>query len=408
MQQPIDLAKASPLSPWWFLVFRTTLAVYLLIHFLGLIPFGLETFSNQGMIKDALDIPTNQFFPNILSVWDDPWQVTVFLSILCGLCVTLATGIMPRPSALLLWYGFACLFNRNVFINNPGLPYVGFLLLAIALIPSFSPRKQAGPDWPRPLLLYRGAWVLMALGYSISGFHKLGSPSWLDGHALIYLMDNPLARPGMITDILSSLPQIFLQTMTYGVLALELLFAPLCLVKKLRPWVWLAMVLMHGGIMLTVDFVDLTMGMLMIHLFTFDQRWIKPRHTKDGAIVLFDGVCTLCNHAVDMIVREGLDPNLKLASLQGQTSKGLGMGHSDMSSIILYREGHPPLKESAAALYIAENMGGAFGLLTVGRLLPRFLRDGIYQWVARNRYRVFGKKDTCRLPTPEERGRILP
>src|SRR6185436_9290354 len=101
--------------------------------------------------------------------------------------------------------------------------------------------------------LYRAAWIVMALGYTYSGATKLVSPSWLDGSALANVLANPLARPGMVRDLLLALPPFMLKAATWGGLAAELSFAPLSLFRRLRPWVWLGMVAMHLGLLVLVD-----------------------------------------------------------------------------------------------------------------------------------------------------------
>ena len=127
----------------------------------------------------------------------------------------------------------------------------------------------------------------MAVGYSFSGLTKLSSPSWLDGSALSYVLSSPLARPHFLQAWLLSHPAL-LTVMTFGVLAGEILFAPLACFRRVRPWIWLGMVCMHLGILLTVDFADLTLGMLLIHVITFDPDWIpkRPAHERQDRVEL--------------------------------------------------------------------------------------------------------------------------
>lgn len=96
------------------------------------------------------------------------------------------------------------------------------------------------------------------------------------------LLDNPLARPGMARDVMLWLPGWTLCMVTWGTLVLEILFAPLALSRRLRPWVWLAMCGLHLGIIAVVDFADLSFGMLMVHLFVFDRRWLGSLREVTG------------------------------------------------------------------------------------------------------------------------------
>jgi hypothetical protein len=179
---------------------------------------------------------------------------------------------------VLLWYGWACLFNRNVLISNPSIAYVGLLLLLTTLVPAREPLRVIGgkntsDEFYVPAAAYWAAWVLMAAGYTFSGIVKLASPSWVDGTAFWHVVQNPLARDGWLRDLVLDLPMWTLQLLTWKALALEILFLPLALLRWTRPLIWLAMVGMQIGILALVSFADLSAGMLMVHLFTFDARW---------------------------------------------------------------------------------------------------------------------------------------
>jgi hypothetical protein len=174
---------------------------------------------------------------------------------------------------LFLWFVGACLVGRHPLTGNPGLPFVGWILLAHALIPA---TELAAGRWPRQF--HRALWVVMAVGYSVSGIGKLASPSWIDGTALERLLAvNPLVRHGGLRDAGLALPAPLLQVATWGTLALELCFAPLALVRSSRRWLWGAALAMHVSLLLLVDFADLTCGMLALHAFTFDRRWWRRR-----------------------------------------------------------------------------------------------------------------------------------
>src|SRR5690606_35315461 len=127
-------------------------------------------------------------------------------------------------------------------------------------------------------------------------------------------------------------------------------------------------------------------------------------------IVLSDGVCNLCNAAVDLIVRNDKRGRFKVGALQDAKTKELLQDYlinSDyLDSIILIR-GDQVFYKSRAALEITKKLKGLWPLLYVFVVVPAFIRDPIYDWIARNRYRWYGKKETCRLPTAEERARFL-
>lgn len=126
-------------------------------------------------------------------------------------------------------------------------------------------------------------------------------------------------------------------------------------------------------------------------------------------VVFFDGVCGLCNSFVDFLMKHDKKEIFYFAPLQGEFAKELKVlapYRDNMSSVVLWREGHV-FTESTAALEILIALGGLWTVLRVFYLIPRFMRDPFYRLVARYRYRIFGKSQTCRLPSPEEKARFL-
>lgn len=126
------------------------------------------------------------------------------------------------------------------------------------------------------------------------------------------------------------------------------------------------------------------------------------------AIVFFDGVCGLCNRYVDFLLRIDAGGKLRFAPLQGKSAaERLGKDEGEtLQSIALYDEGKV-LRKSDAVIRIFEILGGVWGLFALFGWVPKSLRDWVYEWAARNRYRIFGKRDVCRVPTAEERSRFL-
>ena len=260
--------------------FRLAFGLYLCVHFVHLVPWGRELFSRGGVLPDAATSPLTRAFPNVLALWDTPAAVTALLALGAALSVALALGLRDRLAALLLWYLWACLFGRNPLIQNPSLPFVGWLLLAHAIVPAagaWGRDHHRAPSWRMPPALFGAAWAVMALAYTYSGVCKLGSPSWLDGTALRHVLENPLARPGAVREALLGMPDVLLRLSSWAVLALEVCFAPLALVRRARPWLWITMTALHLGLVVVIDFADLSLGMVMLHLFTLDPAWWRER-----------------------------------------------------------------------------------------------------------------------------------
>jgi len=254
-------------------MFRVALGGYLVFHFVSLVPYAEELFSKTGMLPDAAQLPSARFFPNPLAHASAGVAVG-FVVALALLSLLLLAGVHRRVVALPLWFGWACLFNRNPFIANPSIPYVGFLLLACAIIPNESLLRPALPpaerDWSIPRPLYLGAWLLLGLGYTLSGLHKLGSPSWRDGTALHHVLELPLARDTPLRTALLSLPDWAFAGMTWGALVAELSALPLFLFRATRRYAWAGLIGMQLGILCLLDFADLTAGMLLFHAFLFE------------------------------------------------------------------------------------------------------------------------------------------
>jgi predicted DCC family thiol-disulfide oxidoreductase YuxK len=126
------------------------------------------------------------------------------------------------------------------------------------------------------------------------------------------------------------------------------------------------------------------------------------------AIVYFDGQCNVCNAFIDFLIRRDHARALKYAPLQGTTAaKRLPPGlNSDLTTMVYEVDGRI-FTESTAALETLAALGGGYRLAKVFLLVPRFLRDGVYRFVAHHRYLFAGRRETCRLPTPEERAQFL-
>lgn len=127
-------------------------------------------------------------------------------------------------------------------------------------------------------------------------------------------------------------------------------------------------------------------------------------------IVLFDGICNLCNYAVDFIITRDKKNKFKVGALQEIASKNIlkdyQINEEYLDSLVFIHKDKVFYK-SRAALEIARNIGGIWPLLYIFIIIPAFMRNPIYDWIAKNRYKWFGKKETCRLPTNEEKRKFL-
>ena len=130
----------------------------------------------------------------------------------------------------------------------------------------------------------------------------------------------------------------------------------------------------------------------------------------DAAVVLFDGVCNLCNGFVQFVLPRDPEGKYRFASLQSDVGRELLAEHDlptdELESIVLIEDGEAYVK-SAAVIRIATGLGGAYRLLAPFRFVPRAVRDRVYDFVADNRYRWFGRKDRCMIPSGDAESRFL-
>ena len=399
-------------------VYRVVLGAYLLQHFAGLLAWGPELFSSEGMLADAALSPLYPLFPNLLFALDSPIVVTLLLALAAITAVLFAAGFKDRACALVLWYLWACLFTRNPLIQNPSLPFIGWLLIAHSVLPrapygSWDARGRADPGggWQLPDSIYAAAWILMAIGYSYSGYTKLVSPSWVDGSAIARILDNPLARPGLVRDLALALPTPVLQLMTWSGLALELLFAPLALLRRVRPWLWLAMLGLHLNLMVLIDFADLSFGMVILHAFTFDPSWLRARRAAGEWVVFYDGSCGLCHRTVRLLLAEDREAVFRYAPLDSaRFANEVAAGEAgELPDSIVLRTPDGELRvRSAALIEIGDQLGGVWRALALAsRAVPRVLRDRLYDQIAAIRQRLFREPEqACPIVPPDLRERF--
>lgn len=382
-------------------IVRAVFGVYLFIHFAMLLPWAREVFETV-LPREAS--PLLKLFPNVLAFAD----VAVPLVALGAVAaVFFVIGWLDRVAAVVMWYVLACLFGRNPLISNPSLPFAGLLLITHALLPrapfgSVAARNRTDPrgGWSMPAPVFGALWAVMSIGYTYSGWTKLVSPSWTDGTAFARVLANPLARPSFVRDLALSLPSPLLVSATWFALALELLYAPLALSRRIRPWIWAAMLGMHLGLLVLIDFADLSAMMVILHLFTFDPRWIPSRAPATTDTVLYDGTCGLCHGTVRFLIAEDtIGTSFRFAALPETSAK---------ESVVVETAKGVTLRKSAAVIHVLHRLGGLWRVLAFGfSIIPRPLRDAVYDAVAAVRYRIFGRtKEACPLLPPDLRSRF--
>lgn len=393
-------------------LFRALLGAYLFIHFAQLLPWAGEIFSNAGMLPNAEDSPLFGIVPNVLALVGTPQFVMFLVAAAVLAAAAFAFGYHDKIAALFLWYVLACLFGRNPLIANPALPFVGWMLLAHLAIPPL-PRgplpevaQSDAANWQMPRPLFAAAWIVLALAYTYSGYTKLLSPSWVTGDAIGYVLHNPLARDYFLRDWFLALPADALRILTWGVMGVELAFAPLALVPRARPILWTAMLVVQLGFLFLLNFADLTSPMLLFHLLTFDPNWISAKQSDAKVWVYYDGCCGLCHRVVRFVLAEDRCGKFMFSPLQGAAfrqavSEDVRAKLPD-SFVVIDQSGRLLLR-SDAVIEIGTRLGGLWRILAATfAILPKPARDAGYRFLAWIRSYLFAKPaDYCPMvPDP--------
>jgi len=134
------------------------------------------------------------------------------------------------------------------------------------------------------------------------------------------------------------------------------------------------------------------------------------QENKEHKIILFDGVCNLCNSAVTFIIKKDKKNMFKFAALQSEMGLQLiskfNIDTKKVDSIILVDD-ERYYEKSAAALHISKELSGGYPLLYSFMVFPKFIRNWVYDYIAKNRYKWFGKKESCMIPTPDLKSKFL-
>ena len=131
---------------------------------------------------------------------------------------------------------------------------------------------------------------------------------------------------------------------------------------------------------------------------------------QNKKIILFDGVCNLCDSSVQFIIKHDKKDVFRFVALQSdlgiEICNYIGVDRK-IDSIILYNSGVAYYCKSSAVLEIGDELGGIYSLVSIFKILPEKLRNYIYDYIAKNRYKWYGKKESCMIPTPELKAKFL-
>ncbi|MGV9004397.1 thiol-disulfide oxidoreductase DCC family protein [Flavobacterium sp.] len=132
---------------------------------------------------------------------------------------------------------------------------------------------------------------------------------------------------------------------------------------------------------------------------------------KDKKIILFDGVCNLCNAAVQIIIKNDKHDVFRFVALQSELGakilNHIGVSTTNIDSILLYEPGNAYYYKAEAGLKIASIIGGLYSLLSVFSIIPKSFANTVYDYIAKNRYKWYGKQESCMIPTSDLKAKFL-
>lgn len=339
-------------------LYRWALGLVLAGSFVRLMPF--ET-------RLALLLPFGAIAALLLAIgWRDRLVAFAALLVVASLCVWGST----MGSASLAWLGGLLLAH---------------LAIPVAPYGSWSARGRVDPDggWRMPEALFATAWIVIALSYGLG--------AWL---SLINQSPDAGGIAGRVA------------------IGLALAYPLLAPFRRLRPWIWTAMLAVHGARLWLLDGAGYPPGLTMLHLFTFDPAWLKPRFPARRDRMFYDGGCALCHGLVRFVLAEDRAAGFDFAPLQGPTFAAALPPASRAAlpdSVVVRTENGEVLTRSAAVLYILARLGGLWRIIaSLSRVVPRRLADAAYDFVARSRNPIFGRvDDRCPVMPPALRSRFL-
>lgn len=361
------------MSPWQFTIFRIVFGLVLAARFSAQIATAGPRFGGSDRSTELFWNPLAHDFPGAF--------YPGFVGALAVVALAFAAGFARRTMAWLLFFGWLCLDDRNPLVSADEFPHIAALLVLCAMIPRGEPwsfgKKQR--LWSMPQWIWLSAWVLLAFDYTSRGILSLLSPG----------------EVGILGRM---------------AIAAGLLFAPLALWGKSRPFIWSVLLLVQIALPMVSGFAALDSGLLLLHLFTFDPAWLPPRAGKNPPLVLaFDGDCLMCSGSIRFLAAEDRVDLLRFLPLQSPRGREMEerAGGGTLETMLLECDG-AVLSRSEGVLRTLDALGGHWRVLAfTGRWIPRPLRDAGYDFIAARRHRWFGKGDACALPGEALKSKLL-
>jgi hypothetical protein len=264
-----------PYPAKYFALWRVFFGIYLLIYSIRIFPYRAELFSPSGLVASPILNWTYGYVPEFIYALD----ASALLVAMASGAVCILLGVFRRTGAVITWGALFALFNMDTLVEDPALPFVGLLLLLLALVPLGEPytlryffrNGRENSEWYMPGVVYWGAWGVVALSFTITGLNRLTNSVWIEGEALRLLLEQPIALP--LGAALLALPLGALKALSWTPEIVYLLSFPSLFLPFTRFLAWGLWVFMFVFVLLTLDLTQVALGMLLYFAFLFDPGW---------------------------------------------------------------------------------------------------------------------------------------
>ncbi|MBP47235.1 MAG: hypothetical protein CMH53_04795 [Myxococcales bacterium] len=392
---------ARAISARQFALLRMTLGTIVGVYLIGLLvqlsvrselvtSTPSASLSSYHLVMRSIEIPFGAGYQHQIAI-------AVLLIGFAG-SVALTLGWCRRLASALL-----CVLWVGVIGAKGWAPISSWVSVALALLWTFG----ASRGEPLALSDTKAQWELA------QGFHRLALVGLLGATSAVGCINVVTFSQGG-TELMGfgwslQVAQAGAGALAWSVIALQICALPLGLWATSQRWMWALLTAVQLVGLIVCDASWPCSAVLLLHMLSFDARWLPPVElAAQSCVVYFDGVCNLCNGAVDFIVAEDTAAQFRFAPIQGQMAASLQVEEVEQGrSLALQVDGRLALRTDAVC-DIASGLGGHWRVLSYARWIPKPLRDALYDVIQRNRYAWFGQSQHCRVPTAAERDRFLP
>lgn len=380
-------------SYYYIIFLRLLIVVYISIYTIsGYDHFDILYNKDVALYLTSLD-PVLWVIPNILNYIDGNYAKYIWTLVLVMVPFVLfrKTSIF---AALIIWYIEVCFIKVNPYTNNIGVQTFLMILIIIGLtrIPYKKTELVATEEnIYTNSFVFLALWINFSIYYFYSGYTKLLAYGWYSGKALVLIDNHLLFRAGLPSEIYFKLPIVVKKFLTYFV-ALDEVIVPFALFNgiSLMKKIWWSVFILQLGLLFFMNLFSVQLIMLIYSLMVYDPGWKSMNLKEENITVYYDGYCALCHYYIKHIINIDLRNIVYYQPIQESAYYN---PEEKIESILVYTK-NICYKKSDAVLYIYSRIGGMFAVFAFfARLVPKNIRDIIYDKIANNRYTIFGKKD---------------